>query len=104
MLCPILSVSPDCQLTVAVLRLQLGFFQALKDLVEAAVNSNRGKPAVLVGHSMGCLVTLYFLSHQTQQWRSMYIAAFVSVSAPYLGSVTALKGMYMTSSTSLEQS
>lgn len=71
---------------------QLGFFQALKDLVEAAVNSNRGKPAVLVGHSMGCLVTLYFLSHQTQQWRSMYIAAFVSVSAPYLGSVTALKG------------
>ena len=75
--------------------LQLGFFDALKNLVEEAVNSNGGQPAVIVGHSMGCLVTLFFLNPQLPAWRAKYVAAFVSVSAPYLGSVTALKGTWV---------
>ena len=72
--------------------MQLGFFDALTNLVEDVVNRNDGQPAVIVGHSMGCLVTQFFLTHHLPVWRAKYVAAFVSVSAPYLGSVTALKG------------
>ena len=73
--------------------MQLGFFEALKALIETAVERNGGQPAVIVGHSMGCLVTLFFLNQQLPAWRAKYVHAFVSVSAPYLGSVTALKGV-----------
>ncbi|KAK9800276.1 hypothetical protein WJX73_002429 [Symbiochloris irregularis] len=71
---------------------QVGFFEAFKALIQGAVDKNEGKPAVIVGHSMGCLVMLYFLSRQLPAWRAQYVHAFISVSAPYLGSVTALKG------------
>lgn len=72
--------------------MQLGFFDALQKLIEGAVDKNGGQPVVIVGHSMGCLVTLFFLSRMMPTWTGRYVHAFISVSAPYLGSVTALKG------------
>ncbi|KAK9814182.1 hypothetical protein WJX72_001833 [[Myrmecia] bisecta] len=71
---------------------QVGFFQNLTNVVEAAVEKNAGRPALLVAHSMGCLVTLYFLMHQTAEWKAQHIQGFVAISAPWAGSVTALKG------------
>ena len=38
-------------------------------LIEHAVKTNDGRPAVLVAHSMGCLVSLYFITRQSADWR-----------------------------------
>lgn len=46
---------------------------------------------ILVCHSMGCPVTLYFLNHQTQVWKKTYVKTLVSLAAPWGGAVKALK-------------
>jgi lysophospholipase-3 len=71
---------------------QVGFFGALTSLLESAVDKNDGKPAVIVAHSMGCLVSTYFLARKDTDWLKKHIASFIAVSAPFEGAVTALKG------------
>lgn len=70
----------------------MGFFGALTSLVESAVEKNGGKPAVIVAHSMGCLVSTYFLARKDADWLKKNIASFIALSAPFEGAVTALKG------------
>lgn len=41
--------------------LQIGWFKRFQNLIEEAVDRNRGQPAVLIAHSMGNLVTYYFM-------------------------------------------
>ena len=60
--------------------------------MEAAVSKNDGKPAVIVAHSMGCLVSTYFLARKDAGWLKKNIASFIAMSAPFEGAVTALKG------------
>jgi lysophospholipase-3 len=72
--------------------MQVGWFARLQQLVEQAVQQNNNRPAVFVAHSMGCLVSLYFLTRQSPDWRSKNVAGLVAISAPWEGSVTALKG------------
>ena len=72
--------------------LQTGAMDQLKGLIETSVKGNEGQPAVLIAHSMGNLVALWLMYHQTAGWLSANVAGFVSISAPFLGSVTALKG------------
>lgn len=71
---------------------QVGFFGALTSLVESAVAKNGGQPAVIVAHSMGCLVSTYFLSKKDAGWLKTNVASFIALSAPFEGAVTALKG------------
>jgi Lecithin:cholesterol acyltransferase len=40
---------------------QIGWFKRFQNLVEEAVEKNHGQPVVLIAHSMGNLVTYYFL-------------------------------------------
>ena len=75
--------------------MQVGFFEAYRVLIEKAVYQNGGKPAVIVAHSMGCLVSAYFLHKQSTWWQQQHIASFVVMSAPFEGAVTALKGEWM---------
>ena len=70
----------------------MGYFDALRDLVETAVHKNGGLPAVLVAHSMGSLVSLYFINRQGPEWTKMHLASLIAMSAPLEGAVTALKG------------
>ena len=49
--------------------MQSGHFEKLGHLIEDAVNKNNGRQAVLVAHSMGSLVSLYFIIRQDADWR-----------------------------------
>ncbi|CAL8461900.1 g1431 [Coccomyxa elongata] len=71
---------------------QVGFFQNLTNLVEHAVVSNEGQAATIVAHSLGCLVSLSFLTGKSQEWLDKHVSSLVAISAPWGGSVTALKG------------
>lgn len=65
----------------------LKYLKDLKELIEAASRANDNQPVVVLAHSMGCLWTLYFLNQQSVQWKSQYVARFISVSAPWGGAV-----------------
>ena len=49
--------------------LQDGHFDRMRELIEHAVQLNSGRQAVLVAHSMGGLVSLYFITRQSPEWR-----------------------------------
>lgn len=71
---------------------QTGHFDMMRDLIEHAVKKNNGRQAVIVAHSMGSLVSLYFITRQSADWRFTYLKGLVAISAPWEGSITALKG------------
>jgi hypothetical protein len=56
----------------------------LKDLVQR-VYSSTGKKVSLMAHSLGGLVTMIFLSRQTQTWKNTYIHSFIPVNVPFGG-------------------
>nr|XP_048726523.1 phospholipase A2 group XV isoform X2 [Caretta caretta] len=60
------------------------YFVALRKMIELMYEQNGG-PVVLIAHSMGNMYTLYFLNHQTQDWKDKYIKDYVSLGAPWGG-------------------
>ena len=72
--------------------MQVGYYKNLTELIEHAVDSNDGRQATIVAHSLGCLVSLYFITQQPSEWLQKHVNSFVAVSAPWAGSITALKG------------
>ena len=71
---------------------QEGYFADLAQLIEEAVASNGGRPATIVAHSLGCLVSLYFLARQSRQWLQKHVSGLVAISGPWGGAVSSLKG------------
>ncbi|CAH8869425.1 unnamed protein product [Trichobilharzia szidati] len=69
------------------------FMERLKLLVEETYENGQQRPVVLIGHSMGSLYTLNFLNKQTKEWKQKYVKSYISVSAPFGGSVKALLGI-----------
>ncbi|VDM30985.1 unnamed protein product [Hydatigera taeniaeformis] len=67
------------------------FNPKLKRLVEDTFHNGKDQRVVLLGHSMGALYALSFLKNQSDIWKRQYIKAFVAVSAPFGGSIKALK-------------
>lgn len=59
----------------------------LKELIETAYTQNSNKAVVLVAHSLGGLWALYFLNQQPLSWRKQFIKSFVSIAAPWGGTV-----------------
>ncbi|KRX87718.1 Group XV phospholipase A2 [Trichinella pseudospiralis] len=53
--------------------------------------SNGNSKVVTIGHSLGNLYLLYFFNLQSPAWKAKFIKSYVSVSAPYGGSVKILK-------------
>ncbi len=70
----------------------MGFYDNLTQLVEHAVDSNEGRQVTIIGHSLGCLVSLYFIMQQPSDWLHKHVNSFIAISAPWAGSVTAMKG------------
>jgi hypothetical protein len=78
-----------------------GFMSATKQNLELAVSSN-GRPAVVIAHSMGNLVFLYFLEWLRKEhfpnnpkgfqgWVDRHVWCYVGLSAPLLGAAGALR-------------
>ncbi len=53
---------------------------------------NEGRQATIVAHSLGCLVSLYYIMQQPSEWLHQHVNSFIAISAPWAGSITALKG------------
>ena len=64
----------------------------MTQLIELAVASNEGRQATIVAHSLGCLVSLHYIMQQPPEWLHQHINSFIAISAPWAGSITALKG------------
>ena len=60
-------------------------------LIERAYQSAGNKKVHLVTHSMGGPTVLYFLNHQTTEWRATYIASYIPIAGPFAGTLKALK-------------
>lgn len=63
----------------------------LKVLIEDTYESNGQERVMLIAHSMGGPMSLYFLNLQTQAWKDKYIKCLVSLSGAWGGSVKAVK-------------
>ncbi|XP_057567600.1 phosphatidylcholine-sterol acyltransferase isoform X3 [Hippopotamus amphibius kiboko] len=62
------------------------YYLKLAGLVEE-MHATYGKPVFLIGHSLGCLHLLYFLLRQPQAWKDRFIDGFISLGAPWGGSI-----------------
>ncbi|KAF5306639.1 hypothetical protein FQA39_LY08828 [Lamprigera yunnana] len=67
------------------------FFKQLKVLIEETVHDNNNTPAIVIAHSMGAPMAIYFLSLQTQSWKDKYVKCLVSLAGAWGGSVKAVK-------------
>ncbi|XP_030528702.1 lecithin-cholesterol acyltransferase-like 1 [Rhodamnia argentea] len=66
------------------------FLQDLKDLIEKAAASNKGKPVILLSHSLGGLFTLQLLNRNPSSWLRRHVKHFIALSAPWGGAVDEL--------------
>ena len=46
---------------------------------------------VLVTHSMGSIMTLYFLNNKAQAWKDKYVRSFISMAGVWGGTARAVK-------------
>eukprot|EP00775_Hariotina_reticulata_P012030 gene12030-12175_t len=70
-----------------------GELQRLADKIEAAVDENCGKKAIMIGHSMGGLVSLALLrSPRLDAWRQRNIRGYLALATPFGGAMTAVNG------------
>jgi len=67
------------------------YFDMVKDLVEQTYVANGDTPVILLTHSMGSPMMLYFLLNQSQSWKSKYIRCMTTLAGPWGGTVRALK-------------
>lgn len=67
------------------------YFVQVKKLIEETFLANDGVSSILLTHSMGSPMMLYFLNHQTTAWKQKYIRALMTLAGPWGGTVRALK-------------
>ncbi|XP_078256609.1 phosphatidylcholine-sterol acyltransferase [Rhinoraja longicauda] len=65
------------------------YFDKLKKLIEE-MQVAYGKPVYLLGHSMGNMYILDFLTQQPQEWKDKFVQAVISLGAPWGGTVKSL--------------
>jgi len=64
----------------------------VRNLIETMYNSSGGEKVTIVVHSMGGIVSLYFLNEVvTQEWKDQYINAWVTLSGAWSGGVGGLR-------------
>ncbi|KAL3860806.1 hypothetical protein ACJMK2_010873 [Sinanodonta woodiana] len=69
------------------------FFQALSDLIEDTYRHNNNTKIVIIGHSMGNPITLYFLNQKSQPWKDKFIRSHISLAGVWGGAVKTLRLM-----------
>ena len=62
-----------------------------KALVEHSYDTNDNQSVILLAHSMGSPLSLYFLNQMSQKWKDKYIRALMTLAGVWGGSVKALK-------------
>jgi len=67
------------------------FFFQLQALVEETYKRNGNTKVILLAHSMGGPMSLYFLQNMPQEWKDKYIKSLVTLSAAWGGSIKAIK-------------
>ncbi|CAH1953902.1 unnamed protein product [Acanthoscelides obtectus] len=67
------------------------YFVYLKKLIEDTYDENDKTPVIIIAHSMGGPMALYFLNLQTQSWKDKYIRSIVTLSGVWGGSMKAVK-------------
>jgi len=67
------------------------YFEDLKALIEDTYEKNDATPVVLVTHSMGSIMTLYFLHNMAQDWKDKYLRSFISMAGVWGGTARAVK-------------
>ena len=71
-----------------------GYFKQLQELIEDTYNRNGKAQVTLLSHSMGSIVTHYFLTHSvSQQWKETFIDQFISLAGVWLGAAKMLKAI-----------
>lgn len=63
----------------------------LKNLIQETYRANNNTPVMIIAHSMGGPMSLYFLNSQSQAWKNMYIARLITLSGVWGGSMKAVK-------------
>jgi lysophospholipase-3 len=66
------------------------YYAQLKQLVEDTYMKNKNTKVVVIAHSLGNPVFLYFLNSQKQAWKDKFIQAHVSLSGVWGGAAKAL--------------
>ena len=57
----------------------------LSKLIEDTYNLNRGKKVTLLCHSMGCVHSLWFLTHKDLPWKEKYVRQWIVTGGPFAG-------------------
>ena len=74
--------------------LKQGYYANVKKLIETTYNTSGGRRVVLVAHSMGSPISLFFLTQFVNQtWKDKYIRAYVTVSGVWHGAGKSVKAM-----------
>lgn len=71
----------------------LNFVNGMKNLIQKTYNKSGGQKVNLITHSLGCVVSTYFLNKMTSSWKNKYINLFCPIAPPFLGSTGALESI-----------
>ncbi|KYR01881.1 hypothetical protein DLAC_01903 [Tieghemostelium lacteum] len=70
-----------------------GWMGDFQELIEQTYSMNGNQRVNVISHSMGGLVTLYFLNSMTYEWKEKYIEAFIPIAVPWGGAAKALRAL-----------
>eukprot|EP00002_Diphylleia_rotans_P003734 TRINITY_DN12618_c0_g1_i1.p1 TRINITY_DN12618_c0_g1~~TRINITY_DN12618_c0_g1_i1.p1 ORF type:complete len:454 (-),score=80.52 TRINITY_DN12618_c0_g1_i1:48-1409(-) len=70
---------------------KVGYFDRVARLIEDTYIANGRSKVVLVGHSMGTLMSYYFLLTRTQEWKDTYIKSHLAITPLYLGAALSVR-------------
>lgn len=71
----------------------LNFVNGMKSLIEQAYNTSGGQKVNLITHSLGCIVSSYFLNKMSSSWKNKYINLFCPIAPPFGGAAGALESV-----------
>ncbi|KAL8581133.1 hypothetical protein ACOMHN_033581 [Nucella lapillus] len=69
------------------------FYDNLTILIEDMYEQNDNQPVVVIGHSMGNPVMLYYYNHRPQEWKDKYLKSHISLAGVWGGTVEALQAI-----------
>jgi len=70
---------------------QKEYFVQVKKLIEDTYESNQQTQVILLTHSMGSSMMLFFLLHQSQEWKDKYVRSMINLAGPWGGTARAMK-------------
>ena len=60
-------------------------------MTEMFISQNGKKPVIMIAHSMGCTMSLYFLTQQKKAWKKKHVKSIITLAGPWGGSAKALE-------------